>query len=120
MKGNAKKSTRTIAIGLEKKGKKEGKNVWKELARRIMRPSRKKAEVNVYKLDMLAGKNEGKIFVVPGKVLSKGSIAHKIEVACLACSEKARQKIMGAKGKVMTLNQLIEESPGADKMVIIE
>ena len=111
---------RRVIVSLEKQGRKTGKKVWKDLSQRLSRPSRNRTSVNLYRLEALAGKNAGKTFVVPGKVLSTGSLNSKIEVACLSCSEKAAEKIVALKGKVVPLRKLIELNPEAGKMVIVQ
>ena len=66
-----------------------------------------------------AAKNAGKTIVVPGKVLATGVAGAKIEVACISCSAAARQKIVKAGGKVISIKQLAQAKPEASKMVII-
>ncbi len=118
--GPTNEMTREIIVDLEKEGKKTGKKVWGEIASRLSKPTRSRAEINVYSLNVLAKKNEGCILVVPGKVLATGSADTKIDVACFACSEKARKTIHGAKGKVMNLKELIESKTASNKMVIVQ
>ena len=118
--GPTSEMTRELIVDLEKAGKKTGKKVWTEIARRLSAPSRRRTEVNVYSLSMLAKKNEGRVLVVPGKVLSKGNADRKIDVACFACSEKARMAIKSADGQVLTLKELIESKIAPNKMVIVQ
>ena len=117
--GPTKKSTRELIVDLEKQGKKSGKKVWKDVAARLGKPSRNLAKVNVYKLNALSKKFPGKIFVVPGKVLSSGDVDSKIGVACFTCSEKAREKIEAGKGKVMSLKELVGAKVKESSMVIV-
>ena len=116
--GPTKQGTREIIVDLDKHGKESRKSVWRDLAERVAKPSRLRASVNIYKLSKLAKANPGKILVVPGKVLAKGIADTKIDVACLACSAQARVEIAKAKGKVMSLKELIASKTGADKLVI--
>ncbi len=116
----AKKSTKELIVSLEKQGKKTKKNVWKSLAKRLAKPTRIRAKVNVDKLNKLAKKQKAKVFVVPGKVLSMGFIDTKIEVACFNYSEKAREKIEEQKGKVLSLSELIDAKPKESEMVIVQ
>ncbi len=110
---------RQLSIELEKLAGKEKAGIWLDLAHRVSRPVRKKAEVNLYSLSVAAAKNAGKTIVVPGKVLATGVAGAKIEVACLSCSAAARQKIVKAGGKVLSIKQLAAAKPEAGKMVII-
>ena len=102
--GPTNRNVRKIIIGLERSAKKSKRNVLADLSSRLSGPSRRRAEVNVYELSKLAKAAQGKVIVVPGKVLAKGDISEKVEVACLSISSAARKKIEAAKGKIMTLN----------------
>jgi len=120
MNGPTKKETRDLIIKLEKKSKKAGKAFWKDIAKRLAKPSRGRASVNVYKLEAIAKKNNNKVLVVPGKILATGNIETKIVVAGLDCSEKARKKIETAKGKVMSIEELLESKEKESNMVIVK
>ncbi len=110
---------REIVVDLEKHGKRTKSLVWLDIARRINVSSRRRVCVNVFELSKLLGKNEGKIFVVPGKLLSKGSVGGKLEVACLFASDKAREKIVEKGGRVLSFKELIELNPSASKLVVV-
>jgi len=118
--GPTKQETRDTIVKLEKYGKKTKKAVWKDLAKRLKKPSRIRAKINVYRLNELAEKNKDKILVIAGKVLAKGNIEKKIEVACFTYSEKAKEKIIANKGTIISLTDLIDKKISADKMVIIQ
>jgi large subunit ribosomal protein L18e len=57
--------------------------------------------------------------VVPGKVLGAGIIEHPISVAASAFSEQAQSKILVAKGKCLTIPQLMEKNPKGSGVKII-
>lgn len=118
--GPTRKQTRETIVALKKQGKKAKNAVLSDIARRLSRATRQRAEVNVFKLNELALKMKGKVFVVPGKVLSKGNVNTKIEVACFSCSKKAEEKIHAHEGKVMDLNELIESGMESKNLVIVE
>lgn len=118
--GPTNKLTREIIVDLEKHGKKTKKKVWIDLSKRLAGPSRGRTAVNVYEISKLAGKNKGKIFVVPGKLLSKGEIEEKVEIACLSASEKAAEKVTKAGGKVHSMKELVKMNPEAGKIVVVE
>jgi len=118
--GPTKQETRDTIVKLEKYGKKTKKAIWKDLTKRLKKPSRIRAKINVYRLNELAEKNKDKILVVAGKVLAKGNVETKIEVACFNYSEKAEQKINAKKGNIMLLTDLIDKKISADKMVIVQ
>lgn len=120
MKREVNEKNRKLGIELEKLSKKTKKNVWRDLAERIVTPVRRRAEVNVYELSKLAKKNKGKTLVVPGKVIAAGDATEKMEVACIACSQGAKKKIAKTGGKVLTISGLLAEKAEAKKLVIVE
>jgi len=62
---------------------------------------------------------EGETVVVPGKVLGAGSIDHPLNVAAFAFSEKARSKILRARGKCLSILKIMEKNPkGIDVKII--
>ncbi len=96
--------------------KKPGK-IWKDIAWRITRPRQNLAEVNVGHLEKHT--NDGDVIVVPGKVLGNGKITHKITIAALSFSHKAREKIEKAGGRCISLESLAEENPEGRSVRII-
>ena len=62
-----------------------------------------------------AGKySEKGIVLVPGKLLSEGIAEKGMQVACLSASEKAREKVEKAGGKILSL----EEAKGKTFIII--
>ena len=118
--GPTNENTKEIIVAFEKQAKKTDKTVWKDIAKRLKKPTRIRAKTNVFALEKIAKKNNGKILVVPGKILAAGEINSKVDVACLDCSEKAKEKIEAQKGKVMTLTELVESKADVKKMVIVQ
>ena len=88
---------------------KEGAPIWRDLARRLERSNRLHSEVNVGKIDRFAEKNDR--VVVPGKVLGSGDLTKPVNVAAWRFSEQARTKIEAAGGKVLTIPELVSETP---------
>ncbi len=103
----------TIASKLKKKSG----DVWKDVAWRITRPRQNLAEVNLDKLDKITSNND--TVVVPGKVLGNGEINHKITIAALSFSYRAKMKIKEKGGKYLTLLDLAEEKPDGKGIKII-
>jgi large subunit ribosomal protein L18e len=58
--------------------------------------------------------------VVPGKVLGAGRLEHPLVVAAFAFSDEARQKIVQAKGKCLTISELVENAPKGSNVRILE
>ncbi len=118
--GPSKVSTRLLVVKLEKYGKKHKQDVWLDLSERLGRSRRRRAEVNLFKLSQLGAKLKEKIFVVPGKVLGEGELAAKVNVAALAFSSEAKEKIKNAKGSSMSFEELIALKPKAADLMIVE
>lgn len=102
---------------LRKLSGKQKAGIWADLAERIAKPRRNRKGINLFRLEKLF---DGKIMIVPDKVLGAGKVSKPIEVACLSISEKARQGIIDAKGKVYSLNELIQKNPEGKNLVIVK
>ncbi|MDP3734075.1 MAG: 50S ribosomal protein L18e [Nanoarchaeota archaeon] len=92
-------------------------NFWKRVAYDLNKPSRQRRTVNIYKIDRYA--QEGETILVPGKVLSVGTLSKKVVVAALHFSAQARDKIMQANGKVLTIHELLQQNPDAKNVRIL-
>jgi large subunit ribosomal protein L18e len=103
---------------LRKKSNEEGVNVWKDIAWRLERPRRQRAEVNISKINRYT--KEGDVVIVPGSVLGAGKLEHKVTVAAWKVSETARKKIVEAGGEVLTIEELIERNPKGSGVTIME
>ncbi len=103
---------------LRKKSNEEGVNVWKDIAWRLERPRRQRAEVNISRINRHT--KEGDVVIVPGSVLGAGKLEHKVTVAAWKVSETARKKIVEAGGEVLTIEELIERNPKGSGVVIME
>lgn len=103
--------TKSIIFGASKLGKKS--KFWKRVAYELSKPTRKRCEVSLSKINLCTGADE--IVLVPGKVLSNGELDHKITVAALSFSGKAKEKI-SSKGKAVSIQQLMKENPKGKKV----
>ena len=109
---------RKLIRGLREHGKKQKAPVWVELADRLSKPRRARAEVNLSRLSRYW--DEGGIVVVPGKVLAAGRLDRPLRVAAFKFSHSARRKIVGAGGEVLTIQRLLEENPKGKGIRIME
>jgi len=91
-------------------------DIWKAIAKKLEKPSRNWAEVNIDKIAKHL--NEGEIALVTGKVLGDGA-PQKIEVAALGFSEQARKKIEEAGGKCYSLREIVDKNPKGKGIRII-
>ncbi|HII67073.1 MAG TPA: 50S ribosomal protein L18e [Thermococcaceae archaeon] len=103
---------------LRKKSNEENVKIWKDIAWRLERPRRQKAEVNISRINRYT--KEGDIIVVPGSVLGAGNLDHKVIVAAWKFSEKAKEKIIQAGGEAITIEDLIERNPKGSGVIIME
>ena len=117
--GPTKKSTRRLIVGLEKMGKKSKQGLWFTLAETLGKPRRMAKQVNLWKLSQMGKVYKNAVFVVPGKVLSAGEVEGKLDVAAFAFSKGAMDKIRAAKGRAMTLEELLETKPKASECVVV-
>lgn len=73
--------------------------IWRDIAKRLEKPRRNYAAVNLSKINRYSGAND--TILVPGKVLSAGTLEDPITVAALGFSKKAFEKITeSVEGKV--------------------
>jgi large subunit ribosomal protein L18e len=102
---------------LRKKAKENEAKIWRDIAEDLSRSRKKRMTVNINKVNRHTQKDES--VVVPGKVLGAGRIDHPINIAAFAFSEQAQRKILGAKGKCMSIPELIEKNSKGSQVKII-
>jgi len=107
----------TLIRSLRKMAKENEAKIWREIAEDLSHSRKKRIAVNISKLNRHTQKDE--TAVVPGKVLGAGKIDHPINVAAFAFSERAQRKILDAKGKCMSILELIEKNPKGSHVKII-
>jgi len=83
--------------------------IWKDIAKRLSKPARKRAEVNISKINRYT--KEDDIVIVPGKVLGSGKLNHKVVVAAFSFSETAKRAIEESGGKYLTIEELLKKNP---------
>jgi ribosomal protein L18E len=98
-------------IELAKKNKE-----WIGVAGLLSRPNKKLSKVNLSKIDKETGKET---IIVPGKVLSVGSLTKKMKISSYQISESALKKIKDSKSEYIPLKKEIKENPKAEKIKII-
>lgn len=108
-----------VAAELEKAYRKTKKSIWLDLAGRLKKPRRQRAEVNLWKINKLAKILGSKTIVVPGKVLGFGELQNKATVIALEFSGKAEEKI-NANGKALSFQEALEKKINPKEMVIVK
>jgi large subunit ribosomal protein L18e len=97
--------------------RKEKVNVWSRLASDLAKPTRSRREVNLFTVDLYA--NDGETVVVPGKVLGTGDVSKPVSVAAFRFSDSAKEKIVKAKGKVFTIQDVMKSNPKGKNVRIL-
>jgi large subunit ribosomal protein L18e len=91
--------------------------VWRAVADRLEAPDQNWAEVSLDKAS--ANLKEGEIGVVPGRVLGNGSARRGLQLAAFGFSKTAREKLVAAGGKAMTLTEAADSNPKGSKVRIL-
>ena len=110
--------TAALVSELKKLSNKEKVAIWKDVASRLSRPTRIRAEVNVNHAEANLRKDE--IALVPGKLLATGDVTKPITVAALNASASAKEKIKAAKGHFLTIQELMVKNPKGKKVRILQ
>ncbi|MCS4541849.1 MAG: 50S ribosomal protein L18e [Euryarchaeota archaeon] len=109
---------RRLIVLLQRKSRKEKAAIWKDLSRKLERPSRKRAEVNISRIARFT--NQNSIVVIPGKVLGAGTIKHPVTVAAVKFSKEAKRKIEAAGGQCLPIEFLLDKNPKGSRVTIME
>lgn len=96
---------------------KEGVDIWRYIARELAGSTKKRPVVNISRINRYAQQNE--TVVIPGKVLASGELTAPIHVAAFKFSREAREKIEQAKGKALSISELLEENPKGKEVRIL-
>jgi len=101
---------------LKELGRKQNALIWRLVAEELAKPTRRRREVNISKIDLASDENS--TVLVPGKVLSSGELTKKVTVAAWKFSGKAKEKI-NKKGKALTIQELMKANPKGSKVRIL-
>ncbi|MEM0016961.1 MAG: 50S ribosomal protein L18e [Candidatus Korarchaeum sp.] len=83
--------------------------IWKAVAERLKKPTRRRVEVNLWKIERYA--DGAAAIIVPGKVLGEGEIRRSVVVAAASFTREARRKIEEAGGKALLLDEYVKLNP---------
>jgi len=100
---------RKLIEELKKKSLELNAPIWKEVAEKLERSRRKKVEVNL--VDIERNANKGETVLVPGIVLGAGELTKSVNIAAWKFSPSAKEKIKKVKGKIITIEELMKETP---------
>ena len=115
MRGPTNYQLQNLLVELEVKAQQS--RFWKRVVKDLTKPSRQRRTVNVYKIDRYA--RDGETVLVPGKVLSVGEINKPVAVAAVNFSAEAKRKIIEAKGKALSIKELLQSNPDGKKVRIL-
>ncbi|HSU73280.1 MAG TPA: 50S ribosomal protein L18e [Candidatus Binatia bacterium] len=91
--------------------------LWGRVADDLSRATRQRRAVNISRLNRATNANE--VVIVPGKVLGSGAVDHSLTVAAFAFSSSAKQRIQEAKGKALTIPELLKQHPTGKNIRLI-
>ncbi|RAH13784.1 MAG: 50S ribosomal protein L18e [Methanobacteriota archaeon] len=102
---------------LKEKSRETGSALWRDVALRLSKSRKNWAQPNLSRLSRHAP--EGAVVLVPGKLLGSGDLEGSPVVAAYSASVGARDKIIAAGGKLLTLDDLMKENPEGKGVVIL-
>lgn len=111
MKNIEKTNPRLVSLidNLKAASRNNGVAIWRDIAKRLEKPRRNYASVNLSKINRHTKPND--IVIIAGKVLSSGDLDHSVTIAALGFSGQAMSKIALAGGKCLDIEKLILEQP---------
>lgn len=109
--------TLRLIEGLKKASREKEAPIWRDIAKRLEKPRRSWAEVNISKISRYAKKGEQ--VIVPGKLLGSGEIDFPVVVAAVKASRQAEIKIKEAGGDVITIEELMKRNPRGERVRIL-
>ena len=111
MKNIEKTNPRLVSLisNLKAASRNNGVAIWRDIARRLEKPRRNYAAVNLSKINRHTKPND--TVLIAGKVLSSGDLDHSVTIAALDFSSQAMSKIASAGGKCLDIEELIMEQP---------
>lgn len=102
---------------LKKESSTQKTDLWRRIADDLEKPTRLRREVNLSRISRFTKAQE--TIIVPGKVLGSGKLDHGVTIAAYAFSGSSKQKITEAKGKILTIQELMKQNPkGKDVRII--
>ncbi|BFI73596.1 50S ribosomal protein L18e [Nanoarchaeota archaeon] len=108
---------RKLIHTLKKEGRKNGANIWIYVAELLNKPTRKRIEVNLGKLQKYT--KDGDTVIIPGKLLSSGIFNRKITIATWRYSESAKEKVEKVGSKIISIEELLKVNPKGSNVKII-
>ncbi len=109
---------RKLIRNLREKSKENEAQIWEDLADRLNKSNRSRAEVNLSRINR--NTSDGETIVVPGKVLGSGTLDHSLTVAAFSFSSEAKKQILAADGETLSIEKLLDKNPEGNNVKIME
>jgi len=107
--GTTNPEIRKLIQALRKENASSSSNFWKRVADNLEKSARQRRVVNISRIARSTKPNE--TIIVPGKVLGSGSLPHSVSVAALSFSNSAKEIITQAKGKTLSISEVLKKKP---------
>jgi len=108
----------SVIRSLKEKARDSNAPIWRDVADHLSSSRCRRIAVNLSRLNRHTRAKE--MVVVPGKVLGAGNLDHPISVAAFCFSTQARLKISKARGKCLSIFELLETNPNGSNVKIME
>ena len=103
---------------LKKKSRENNTELWRKMADCLSTSKRSRTAINISRLNRYT--EGGECVAVPGKVLGAGESNHALTVAAFAFSDRAKSKILKAKGNCLSIRDLMEKNPTGKNVKLME
>jgi large subunit ribosomal protein L18e len=100
---------KNLIFDLKKVSRDNDAPIWRTIARKLEKPSRVWAEVNVASLEKHAKAKES--VIIAGKLLGTGILTKAVNVAAFSASESAVQKVERAGGSFVQIGEMARQNP---------
>ena len=108
---------RILIQDLKKKSWENEAPIWRDIAKRLEKPTKARIVVNLSRIDRYANAND--TVLVPGKLLAAGAITKPVKVAAYGFSVSAMEKIVAAGGECLTIEDLVAANPSGTNVKIL-
>jgi large subunit ribosomal protein L18e len=102
---------------LRKTSKEQTAPIWADVADDLAHTRSQRVVTNLSSINRCTEKAD--VVVVPGKVLASGALDHAVTVAAFEASDAAKAKLEAAKGKLITITELMAQNPKGSKVKIV-
>ena len=99
----------TLISELKRLSRENEASIWRDVAKRLEKPSRVWAEVNVAAVEKHAKAKDN--IVVAGKLLGFGNLTKPVNIAAFSASSSAKTKVEKSGGRFMNILELARANP---------